>query len=55
MVSKQRILQDALTDEVKRTILRETETRYRHELVDTAERELLWNRILKLRRQLRLG
>ena len=54
MVSKQRILQDALTDEAKRTILREAVNRYRNELLDTEERELLWNRILKLRRQLKL-
>jgi len=39
---------------VQRTILREAETRYRHELRDWEERELLWNRILKLRRQLGL-
>jgi hypothetical protein len=49
------VLENALTDEVKRVILREAEDRYRHELLDTEERLLLWNRIMKLRRQLRLA
>ena len=54
-LSNTRILRNALTDEVKRTILRESETRYRHELMDEEERMLLWDRILRLRRQLRLA
>jgi len=35
-----------------RTILREAVTRYRNEYMDTEEREVLWNRIVRLRRQL---
>jgi hypothetical protein len=44
----------ALTDEVKRTILRESLTRYCNELMDDEERQLLRDRILRLRRQLKL-
>ena len=54
-MTTQRILRNAVRDEAKRTILREAETSYRHELMDTEERELLWNRILRLRRQLKLA
>ena len=54
-MAKKSVLQDAVPNEVKRSVLREAEERYRHELVDTEERELLWNRILKLRRQLKLA
>jgi hypothetical protein len=50
-----RILQNALTDEVRRTILRESLTRYRNELMADEERMLLLDRILRLRRQLKLG
>ena len=53
-MAKNSLLKTALTDEVKRTILRESLTRYRSELMDDEERMLLWNRILKLRRQLKL-
>ena len=49
-----RIQRFALTDEVKRTILRESLTRYRNELLDDEERQLLRDRILRLRRQLKL-
>jgi hypothetical protein len=49
------VLGSSVQDEAWRTVLREAESRYRHELMGAEERELLWNRILKLRRQLRLG
>jgi hypothetical protein len=54
-VTNQRIQQNALGDEVKRTVLRESLTRFRNELMDEDERELLWDRILRLRRQLKLA
>ena len=44
-----------LDDEAKRTILRETLTRYRNELMDDEERQLLLDRIKRLQRQLRLA
>jgi hypothetical protein len=44
-----------IDDEVRRTILRESLARYRHELMGVDERELLWDRIAKLRRQLGLA
>ena len=53
-LSTRRIQENALTDEVKRTILREYLTRYRNELMDDEERDVLWNRIVFLRRQLKL-
>ena len=53
MVSKTRILdRGAVRDEVKRTILREAEERYRHELLDHDERMLLLDRIKRLRKAL---
>jgi hypothetical protein len=52
MVSKTRILRQGLRDEVKRTILREAEARYLHELLDDEERQLLLDRIKRLRRTL---
>ena len=39
-------------DERRRTILREAEDRYRNELLDDEERQLLQDRIRRLRRQL---
>jgi len=53
-MASRRILQKALPDEVKRTILRESLTRYRNELLPDEERMLLLNRIKRIRRQLRL-
>jgi hypothetical protein len=44
-----------LRDEVLRTILREAEARFNHELLDDEERQLLLDRIRRLRRQLRLA
>ena len=53
-MATQRILKNALTDEAKRTVLRESLTRYRSELMDNEERQLLLDRIKRIRRQLRL-
>jgi len=55
LMAKERILQGAVPNEVRRLILREAEERYRKEMMDWDERELLWNRILKLRRSLKLA
>jgi len=52
MVSETRILREAVRDEVKRTILREAESRYRHELLADEERMLLLDRIRRLRKAL---
>jgi hypothetical protein len=52
MVSTKRILRRGLRDEVKRTILREAEARYHHELLDDEERQLLLDRIRRLRKAL---
>ena len=43
-----------LRDEVLRVILREALDRYRNELMDDEERQLLLDRIKRIRRQLRL-
>ncbi len=45
-----RILRGAVRDEVKRKILREAEARYRHELMDDEERQLLLDRLERLRK-----
>ena len=50
-----KILADQRRDERRRTILREAEERYRNELMGDEERMLLWERILRLRRQLKLA
>jgi len=54
-MARHRILKNATRDEVRRTILRESLTRYRNELMDDEERMLLWDRILRLRRRLKLA
>ena len=54
MVSKTRIPRRAVRDESRRSILREAEARFRHELVGAGERMLLWARVIKLRRALGL-
>jgi hypothetical protein len=41
-----------LKDELLRTILREATHRFNHELMDDEERQLLLDRIKRLRRQL---
>ena len=51
-MAKERILQNAVSNEMRRTILREAEDRYRNELVDDEERMLLEDRIKRLRRTL---
>ena len=51
-MSTRRIQENALNDEAKRTILRESLTRYRNELMDDEERQLLLDRIRRLRRTL---
>jgi hypothetical protein len=48
-----RILRQSLRDEAKRTILWEAEHRYRHELLDDGERQVLLDRIKRLRRQVK--
>jgi hypothetical protein len=50
-MARHRILRGAVRDEVKRTVLREAEARYRNELMDDEERQLLLGRIKQLRRQ----
>jgi hypothetical protein len=52
MVSKTRILRGAVRDEVRRAVLREAEARYRNELIDDEERQLLLDRIRRLRKAL---
>ena len=51
-MATRRILQNAVSDEVWRTTLRWAESRYRNELLDDAERQLLLDRIRRLRRTL---
>jgi hypothetical protein len=51
-MASHRILQKGLRDEVKRTILREAEARYLHELLEDEERMLLLDRIRRLRKAL---
>jgi hypothetical protein len=50
-MAKEKILRGALRDEVKRTILREATQRFNHELLDEEERQLLLDRIKRLRPQ----
>jgi len=54
-MAKDRILQDAVSNEVWRTVLREAEDRYRNELMSNEERQLLLNRIKRLQRELKLA
>ncbi len=49
MVSTRRILQKGLKDEVRRTVLREATQRFNHELMDDEERQLLLDRIKRLK------
>ena len=53
-MAETRIPRKHYRDEVKRTILREAEARYRHEFMGDEERMLLWDRVLKFRRGLEL-
>src|SRR5829696_46993 len=52
LMTKQMILQPAVPNEVRRTVLREAEQRYRNELLDDDERQLLLDRIQRLCRKL---
>jgi hypothetical protein len=54
-MAEHRILRQDRRDEMRRTILREAESRYRHELLDDTERQVLRDRVLRLRRELRLN
>jgi len=51
-MAKKSLLQDAVPNEVRRMILRESEDRYRNELMSDEERQLLRDCILRLRRTL---
>jgi len=51
-MARRRILRRGLRDEVRRTVLREAEARYRNELMDDEERMLLLDRIKRLRKAL---
>jgi DNA-directed RNA polymerase sigma subunit (sigma70/sigma32) len=51
MVPEHRILQQGVKDEAKRTVLREAQSRYLHELLDDEERQVLRDRVLRLRRE----
>ena len=53
-MATQSILRQETKREISRTILREAEARYRHEFMGDEERMLLWDRVLKLRRELEL-
>ncbi len=50
MASHRILDRGAVRDEVRRTILREAEHRYRNELMDDEERQLLLDRIRRMRR-----
>ena len=52
MVSTRRILRQETKREISRTILREAEHRYRNELLADEERQLLLDRIKRLRKAL---
>ena len=47
----QSLLRRGVLDEIKRTVLREAVQRFNHELLDDEERQLLLDRIKRLRRQ----
>jgi hypothetical protein len=51
-MAETRILRRHYRDEFRRTVLREAEHRYRNELMDDEERELLLDRIRRLRKAL---
>jgi len=51
-MAKERILQNAVSNEVRRTILCEAQDRYHNELMSDEERQLLLDRIRRLRRTL---
>jgi len=49
--ARQRVAEETRR-EFWRTVLRRSEVMYRHELLDQDEREILWDRIVRLRRRL---
>ena len=51
-MAKKSLLDDTVRDEVRRTVLRLQEERYRHELLHHEERMQLQDRIKRLRRRL---
>ncbi len=53
-MAEHRILREAVRDEARRTILREAVERFNHELMPDEERQVLRDRVLKLRRDLGL-
>ena len=53
-MAETRILRQGLRDEVKRTVLREAVARYRNELLDDEELQLVRDRVLRLRRALQV-
>ena len=53
-MAKERILQNAVSDEVRKTVLRKSLYRYRNELLDDEERMLLLDRTRRICRQLKL-
>ena len=52
LVSKGSLLRRGLRDEARRKVLKEAEHRYQHELLDDEERQLLLDRIRRLRKAL---
>jgi hypothetical protein len=53
-MAEHRILRKERKREISRTILREAEQRYRHELLDDHERQVVRDLVLRLRRELGL-
>jgi hypothetical protein len=53
-MAKTRILDKAVDNEVRRTVLKEAEERYRHEMLSDEERQVVHDRVLNLRRELGL-
>ena len=51
-MAKRSLLEAALTDEARRTVLREAVDRFNHELMDDEERQLLLDRLKRLRKAL---
>ena len=54
-MAKRSVLQDAVPNEVRRIVLREVEERYQNELMSDEERQLLLDRIRRIRKQLGLA
>jgi hypothetical protein len=53
-MSTHRILREGLKDEVRRKVVKEAEERYRHQLMPDEERQVVRDRVLRLRRELGL-